>query len=173
MTDETPVDLVDLLSKPMSDFPDRPNLPGGRTFYGKLISITAGNSRLKQTPLFHFAVRLTDPGKDVTAGEMEAIESAGFSLGDYPCGADFYLTPNSRTILRRFLTSLGFSSSNTFLENLKLDEASGLPTEASQEAIRGLDVLIKTPPADDQGRVFLNNVASEGLISGLAEVKKT
>jgi hypothetical protein len=166
MADET-LDFRDLLSAPMSDYPDRPNLPPGKTFYGKLVSITAGASKNKGTPLFHFDVRLTDPGSDVPKTDLDKLAAAGFGLDAYQCGADFYLLPTTMVFLRRFLISLGFSENVTFREALKLDSQTGEPTSDTQETIRGLDVIIKTPPADAQGRVFLNNVASEGSIAGV------
>ena len=152
------VDLRDLLNKPLSDFPDLPDLPAGKHFYGKLIGIKADHSRDKKTPFFNFSVRLTDPGEDVTDVEKNAITNAGFSLADYQCGANFYLTPNAMRILRRFLSSLGFPDSASFREALSLDPETGNPTPESVEKIRGLDVLVKLPAAGDNGRVYLQNV---------------
>ncbi len=158
-SNNTTVDLRDLLDKPGTDFPDRPNLPGGRYFYGRLIGIEAGHSKNKQTPLFHFDVRLTDAGKDVLSEEMEKVTSAGYSLADFRCGRDFYLTPNAMPMLWGFLESLGFQRTSGLRDTLSLDR-DGLPTSATVDKIRGRDVLIKTPPADDRGRVFINNVDS-------------
>ena len=159
MSDETPLDIRDLLSKPLSDFPDRPNLPGGRHFYGKLTSFAATFSKTKKTPGYHVGIRLTDPGADVTKAELDVISNAGFAVGDYEVGSDFWLTPGSMVFLRRFLVSLGFPESASFVENLGLDN-DGNPTPATQDKIRGLDVIVATPPADDQGRVFTNNLDS-------------
>lgn len=164
MANET-IDYRDLLQKPLANFPDRPNLEPGKILYGKLVSITAGASKQKGTPLFHFDVRFTDPGADYPKASLDKLSAAGFSLADYTCGADFYLVPGAMVFLRRFLVSLGFSENVTFREALKLTDT-GEPTMDSQEVIRGMDVIIRTPPADDQGRVFLNNVASEGMIAG-------
>jgi hypothetical protein len=165
MADET-LNLRDLLEVPLTNFPDRPNLPAGKTFYGKLVTIVAGSSEQKETPYYGFEIRLTDPGNDVPQAAMKALSDAGFSLADYNCGARFYLTKGSMIFLRRFLLSLGFDENSSVRESLKLDDA-WMPTPESQEIIRGRDVLIKTPPADDQGRVFLNNVNSEGSITGV------
>lgn len=162
MSDST-IDLRDLLSKPLSDFPDRPNLPGGKHFYGKIIGIGTTHSKVKGTPGYHVAVRLTDPGQDVTEAEKAKIADAGFNIADYEVGSDFWITPGSMTFLRRFLISLGFPENASFMENLSLDPH-GNPTPETVEKVRGLDVIIRTPPADDQGRVFLNNVDS---ISGV------
>src|SRR5215471_14350638 len=162
---EDVVDFRDLLNQPMSDFPDLPDLPAGKTFYGKLIQMTAGSSRNKGTPLFHFDVRLTDPGQDVPKESLAKITDAGFSLADYTVGADFYLTQNAMKMLRRFVSSIGFSPNVSFTEALHLAE-DGTPTSETQDAIRGIDVMIKTPPLTDTGRVYTNNVASDGMITG-------
>ena len=154
---DNPTDLRELLGKPMSDFPDLPNLPGQKWFYGKLLSMSAGHSSKKMTPLYRFTLRITDPGKDVTSAELKAVADAGFSLADYDVGADFYLTPNAMKMFRRLVTSLGFSENLSFIEALSLDDDCN-PTQQTQEKIRGLDVMFRTPPADDQGRVFLNHV---------------
>lgn len=156
MSDDT-IDLRDLLNRPLSDFPDRPNLPGGKHFYGKITNFAATHSRVKGTPGYHVGVRITDPGQDVTEAEKTKIADAGFSLADYEAGSDFWLTPNSMVFLRRFMNSLGFPEGASLTQALSLDE-NGNPTPETIDKLRGLDVLIKTPPADDQGRVFLNNV---------------
>lgn len=158
-------DFRELLNQPMSDFPDLPDLPPSVTFFGKLIGMGAGFSSQKKTPLFHFDVRLTDPGKDVPPDALKKITDAGFSLADYTVGADFYLTKNAMKMFRRFVTSLGFSVNASFRDALYLAE-DGSPTSETQERVRGLDVIIKTPPMTENGRVYTNNVASEGTISG-------
>lgn len=165
MSDD-PINLIELLNKPLSDFPDLPNLPGQKWFYGKLTGVEAQHSRQKQTPFYHFSIRITDPGKDVTQAELAAITNAGFSLADYEAGANFYVTPNAMKMLRRFLSSLGFPENASFVEALALDPETGNPTAATQEKIRGRDVMFRTPQADDQKRVYLNNV---DMISGQIE----
>jgi hypothetical protein len=150
----------------MNDFPDLPDLPAGKTFYGKLLSLSAGQSSQKLTPLFHFDVRITDPGADVSPDVIKKIADSGFSLSDYNVGADFYLTPNAMKMLRRFLGTLGFSSNVTFREALHLTEK-GEPTQETQEIVRGKDVMIKMPQMNENGRVYTNNVASGGFISGV------
>jgi hypothetical protein len=157
MADENTPDLLELLKKPMSEFPDLPNLPPKKHFYGKLLGMTAGHSSQKQTPLYNFKIRITEPGKDVTASELATITDAGFSLSDYEVGANFYLTQNALKMLRAFLSSLGFPPNVSFYDNLKLDEV-GNPTPDTQEAIRGLDVMFAVPQPGDNGRVFLGNV---------------
>lgn len=163
---DAPVDFRDLLNQPMSDFPDLPDLAPGKTYYGKLIGMSAGASRQKQTPLFHFDVRLTDPGPDVPKESLDKLSEGGFSLADYTVGADFYLTTNAMKMLRRFITSLGFSPNVSFAEALHLAET-GEPTAETQDILRGKDVIIKTPPMNEQGRVYANNVASDGTIGGI------
>lgn len=148
-----PIDLRDLLNKPLGDYPDRPNLPGAKTFFGKLVKVETDHSRQKKTPLFRFFARLTDPGKDVTQAEMKAVADAGFSLADYEVFAEYYVTPNAMPIFRRFVESLGFPPNVTFVESLKLDENCN-PTQETQELIRGKDVICRTQAPDDQGRVF-------------------
>lgn len=167
MPNDEVVNFRDLLNQPMSDFPDMPDLPPQKTFYGKLISMTADRSREKQTPFFHFDVRLTDPGRDVDEASLKKLSDAGFSLADYPVGANFYLTQRAMTMFRRFVVSLGFSPNESFAEALKLNPDSGEPTPATQDIIRGLDVMIKTPPMAENGRVYTMNVSSEGQISGV------
>jgi hypothetical protein len=163
---DAPVDFRDLLKQPMSDFPDMPDLPPAKTFYGKLIGMNADASSVKGTPFFHFDVRLTDPGKDVDEAMLKKIVDAGFSLADYTVGANFYLTPRAMTMFRRFVTSLGFSPNISFHEALRLNDETGEPTAETLEVIRGLDVMIKTPPMAENGRVYANNVTSDGMISG-------
>lgn len=152
MADE-PTDFRDLLSKPLADFPDRPNLPGNKHFFGKLIGMSAGHSTNKGTPLYKFDVRLTDPGEDVRPEEIKKITDAGFNLADYQVFSNFYLTPNAMVMFRRFLISLGFNEASSFKENLSLADT-GEPTAETIDKIRGLDVLVKTQPADENGRVF-------------------
>lgn len=157
MAEEQTTDIIDLLKKPMDDFPDLPSLPPQKWFYGKLIGVTAGHSSKKETPLYNFEIRITEPGKDVTPAELNAIESEGFTLADYKAAANMYLTPNSLRMLRTFLSSLGFPTNVSFFENLRLDE-SGLPTQDTQDLIRGKDVTFRTPARGDNGRVYLGNV---------------
>lgn len=148
------LDLRELLAKPLGDFPDLPDLPANKTFYGKIINITAGVSSQKQTPFFRLGVRLTDPGKDVTDAEIEKIKSAGFSLADYNVWADFYLTPNAMKMFRRFMDTLGFPSNIPLVEMLKLNPENLEPTDETQELFRGRDVIVRTGQLDDKGRVY-------------------
>lgn len=166
MADGETTNFLDLLQRPLSDFPDRPNLPGAKYFYGKLVSVEAGASEQKETPMLLFKVKLTDPGQDVPKEALDKIANLGFTLADYDVGARFYLTRGAMVFLHRFLTSLGFGEGVTFIEALRLNPTTGEPTDDTQDLIRGMDVMVKTPPADDQGRVFLNNVSSEGSIVG-------
>lgn len=149
------MDLRSLLTSPLSDFPDLPDLPGGKHFYGKIVGVESKNSSQKGTPFYQFNVRFTDPGKDVTKEELDKITSAGFSLADYQPYASFYLTPAAMKIIRRFMDSLGFPASASIVENLSLDDNFN-PTAATIEKIRGLDVLCRTQKADEQGRVYMN-----------------
>ena len=155
MSDNPPIDLRDLLSKPMSDFPDLPDLPSAKHFYGKILQMTSGHSTQKKTPFYQFDVRLTDPGEDVTPAELKKIADAGFSLSDYQVYAQLYLTPNTMRQLRRFVQSLGFPPNISFVENLKLDEGCN-PTSETQDVVRGLDVLVKTQSMAENGRVYNN-----------------
>jgi hypothetical protein len=156
MANET-VDLRDLLTAPLSNFPDKPNLPANKSFYGKILNMEATHSKVKGTPGFHVSVRLTDPGSDVTPSDLQKLSDAGLSLADYEVGSDFWLTPGSMTFLRRFLTSIGISENVSTAEALHLDEHFN-PTSETRDIVRGLDVAIKTPPADAEGRVFTNNL---------------
>lgn len=164
MADE-PVDFRDLLAKPLGDFPDRPSLPGNKTFFGKLVSIGAGVSSQKGTPFFRFDARLTDGGQDVKKSDLDAIVAAGFGLGDYDVWAEFYLTPGAMPMLRSFLESIGFSGSSTFKEALKLND-SGEPTAESQDAIRGLDIICRTQAPGDNGRVYGRLASMAGSKTG-------
>lgn len=166
MADEQ-VDFRDLLAKPLGDFPDRPSLPGLKTFYGKLVSVSAGLSSQKKTPFFRFDARLTDGGKDVRKEDLNQIVASGFSLADYEVWAEFYLTPGAMPMLRSFLETLGFNGSTTFKEALKLNDQ-GEPTADSQEAIRGLDIVCRTQAPGDNGRVYgrLDMMAGTGEKSG-------
>ncbi len=158
MSDDT-VNLQELLDKPLGEFPDMPDLPAQKHFYGKLTGeVTPGHSRNKGTPFFKFGIKLTDPGNDVTQADLAAMRDLGFSLADYEAGADFYLTPGAMKMLRRFLGSLGFPVESVGTRaTMKLD-AEGYPTEATKDVFRGLDVLIRTPAAGTNGRVYLQNV---------------
>lgn len=152
-----PVDLRDLLDKTSLDFPDRPNLPGSKYFYGRLVKMSSILSTKKETPGYQFDIRITDPGKDVSPVDMAAIRDAGFTLADYDCNTTLWLTKAAMPRMRRFLDSLGFDPNKTFREKLALDEKFN-PTDRSQELIRGKEIMFQTPAADDQGRVFLNGV---------------
>jgi len=138
----------------MGDYPDMPDLPPAKTFFGKLVSVAADVSREKKTPFFRFTARITDPGKDVTESELEKIKSAGFSLADYNVTSDHYLTPNSMRMFRRFMESLGFPPNVSFVDALKLNPETLNPTEETQELIRGKDVIMRTPAMDGNGRVY-------------------
>lgn len=151
---DSPVNFLDLLKQPPSAHPDRPNLPGAKTFYGKIASMEADSSTVKHTPLYRFRCRLTDPGPDVTPEELRAITSSGFNLGDYDVFMEFYITPNAMPIFRRFYQSIGFSDSVPYMSGLKLGEEDGIPTAETQEVIRGIDVVVRTQAADDKGRVY-------------------
>lgn len=152
MSDDV-LDLRDLLSKPGSDFPDLPDLPPAKTFFGKLLGVTADHSSVKKTPFFRFDIRLTDPGADVTEADLKPVKEGGFSLADYTFNADFYLTPNAMKMLRRFNDSLGFPSNVPIAELMKLDDNCN-PTQETQELYRGRDVIVRTGPKDDKGRVY-------------------
>jgi len=152
---DSPVDLRDLLDAPGTDFPDRPNLPGNKHFFGKLIDIKAGHSRNKGTPQFEFGVRLTDPGKDVSREDLAPIFDAGFNLADYNVTYVFYLTPKAMPMLWSFLESVGFQRTLGLRQALSL-APDGNPTAETIDKIRGLDVLCKTQPKDENGRVYSN-----------------
>lgn len=153
--------FLELLQKPMSDFPDMPNLPGDSFFFGKLLGVSAGHSSQKETPLFNFEIRPTAPGKDVPAKALEDMVNGGFTLADYTVQAQFYLTPKAMTMFRRFVVSLGFPESTPFIEALALNPETGEPTEETQERVRGKNVMFKTQsPYGDQKIVFLSKVAS-------------
>lgn len=151
---EETVDFRDLLRQPMANFPDRPNLPGGKHFYGKLTKCSFDYSTRQGTPYLQFDARLTDPGNDVPSEAMDELAKAGLSLADYDTYSRFYLTPRAMPMLRRFLETLGFPQGN-FDKQLKLSKQCE-PTAETQEVVRGLDVLVRTQLADEQGRVFPN-----------------
>lgn len=155
MADNDTVSLRDLLEAPMSEFPDLPDLPPKKTFYGKLAGMSSGHSSQKGTPLFHVEVRLTDAGNDVPPAWLEELKRLGLSLSDYSPFRDFFLTPGSMKFFRRFSDSLGFDPNKNVRENFKLDENYN-PTAETQDLIRGRDVLCITQAAGDNGRVFLN-----------------
>ncbi len=148
------LDLRELLNKPAGDFPDLPDLPPAKTFYGKIIGMVPGLSTQKQTPYFEFKVRLTDPGEDVDKREMDKIREAGFSLADYDTIAQFYLTPNAMKMFRRFQESLGLPINVPIVEVWKLDPQTLNPTDETQDLIRGRDVICRTGAKDDKGRVY-------------------
>lgn len=162
MADET-VDFRELLEAPLSNFPDRPPLPADALFDGKLIGCSAGVSSVKGTPYLRFPVRLTDPGPQVPASAMKTITDAGFTLADYDVWSDFYLTKAAMPMLRAFLLSLGFSESMSTKEQLKLDDNYS-PTEATQEAVQGIDVKAQTGKADVNGRVYSNLARLAGTV---------
>ncbi len=152
MTEET-LDMRDLLHSPLSDFPDRPSLPAKALFYGKLIGLGADRSSQKQTPFLKFSVRLTEPGREVPLSAMNAIETGGFSLSDYDVWAEFYITKPAMPMLRGFLDSIGLGG-KSFVEALKLDPETCVPTAESQDVVRGIDVVCYTPEKGDNGRVY-------------------
>jgi hypothetical protein len=160
MSDPTePVDLAGLLDKPMGEFLDLPDLPAKKTFYGKITGVYADRSSRKETPLYRFTAKLTDPGADVPAKVIEDLKKQGFTLSDYEASANFYLTPNAMKILRRFLETLGFSPAVSIRANMKID-TDGNPTAETQDVFRDRDVIIRTPEAADNGKVYLQNVDS-------------
>jgi hypothetical protein len=157
--------LRDLLEKPSTDFPDTPDLPGGKTFFGKLLDMSSGFSRNKGTPHFRFNIRLTDPGKDVPVDWLDNLKKLGLSLGDYNTYQDFYLTPNAMKIFSRFSDSLGFDPNKSTRERFKLDENYN-PTAETQDLIRGREVICTTQAKGDNGRVFLNLDRIAGIKRG-------
>lgn len=167
---DDPVNLGDLLNKPSSAYPDRPQLPGGKTFFGKLTgSIEAKESTVKGTPYYELGVRLTDPGKDIPPGALDALAKEGFSLADYDMVAQFYLTGKAMPMFRQFCDSLGLDESKTFIEKLALNPENYEPTADTTEILRGKDVIIRTQKADENGRVY-NRVDN---IAGLPASAKT
>ena len=157
MSDD-PINLQELLDKSSLDFPDMPSLPEKKTFFGKLTGeVTAGHSKEKKTPFFHFGIKLTDAGKDVTPTDLAAVTAAGFSLGDYSCGVDYYLTPNAMVMFRRFCDSIGLDPNKSFREKLKLAQ-DGNPTSDTVELLRGIDVMCVTPEKGTNGRVYAANM---------------
>lgn len=164
MADENdPINLQELLDSKDEDYPDRPELPEKCTFYGKLTGeIKADLSKNKQTPYYHIGIKLTDPDKSVPAAAMKAITDAGFNLSDYEAGVDFYLTPKSMVMFRRFCQSIGLPVDQTYREKLKLD-AKGNPTKDTMDVLRDIDVVCRTPAKGDNGRVYILNM---DMVSG-------
>lgn len=155
---DDPIDLQALLDTTDSDYPDRPDLPEKKTFFGRLTGeIKADLSKEKKTPFYHLGIALTDPGKDVTPVEMKVITDAGFNLSDYEAGVDFYLTPKSMVMFRRFCQSIGLDPNKTYREKLKLDQY-GNPTQDTVEILRGIDVICQTPEKGTTGRVYIQNM---------------
>lgn len=166
MSDNTsdPINLQELLDSHDSDYPDRPELPEKKTFFGALTGeIRADLSKNKGTPFYHIGIRLTDPGKDVSASELSAITNAGFNLSDYEAGVDFYLTPKSMVMFRRFCESIGLDPNLSYREKLKLDER-GNPTNETVEVLRDIPVVCRTPARGDNGRVYIQNM---DMVSGV------
>lgn len=143
MADNETVDLRELLSRPMSDFPDLPDLPPKQDFFGKIIGIESKLSSNKQTPFFQINARLTDPGPHVTTAMLKPITDGGFTLADYEVWCEFYLTPKAMIMFRRFLSSLGFAENLNFIIALKLDDNLN-PTPATIELLTGMDVVCRT-----------------------------
>lgn len=157
------LDIRELLDAPLSNFPDLPNLPGGKWFHATIIGMEAGRSTVKGTPFFRFPCRITEPGKDVTEAEMQKVKDAGVSLADYNAGADFYLTKDAMRMFRRFLTSTGVPENVSVREALKLGTDINNPiTPETIELVKGTPVMVKTPLPDGQGRVFTRNIEMIG-----------
>lgn len=152
MTIETPTDLREMLSRPMSDFPDLPDLPPKADFFGKLVGVQSKLSSKKETPFFQFDARLVEPGPNVSPAALKTITDGGFTLADYQVWCEFYLTPNSIRMFRRFLTSLGFAENLNFIVAMKLDDNLN-PTPDTMEIFRGMDVVCRTQDLYN-GRVF-------------------
>lgn len=152
MADET-ANFHELLDAPLSDFPERPTLPGLALFSGMLIGCTAGVSSQKGTPFLRFDVRLTDPGPSVPASAMKLISDAGFTLADYDVWGEFYLTKNAMPMLRTFLLSIGLNESMSTKEQLKLDDTYS-PTPETQEVVQGCEVVCQTQAVGSNGRVY-------------------
>lgn len=156
-SDNAPVNFIDLLNKPLSDS-QRPNLPGSKHFYGRIIAVEDGESSTKKTPCIRFRVRLTDPSEDVTDEEMKKITDKGMNLSDYEVYADFYWVPRAMFMLDNFLVSLGAPENANKLEVLSVEvsDPNRPPrvTSTTNDKFRGLEVICKTGAADDQGRVF-------------------
>lgn len=155
MADNDTLSLRDLLEKPMSEFPDLPDLPAKKSFFGKLRAMSAGHTRTQGLPLYHIEVQLIDPGKDVPQTWLDDLKKAGFTLGDYNVYRDFVLSPNAMKFFRRFSDSIGMDPNKSTRENYKLDENYN-PTTETQDVIRGKDVLCITQDAGDNGRVYFN-----------------
>ncbi len=64
-----------------------------------------------------------------------------------------FAIPNAMPIFRRFVESLGFPPNINFVDALKLDPECN-PTQDTQELVRGRDVICRTQPKDDKGRVY-------------------
>lgn len=165
MSDDTDL-FLDFLSRPMSEFPDKPNLPANKHFYGKLVSLEMAQARNeRKTPMYRFRIQITDPSPDVPRDWLDQIKNLGFSLSDFIVTADFFATFEARQFLKRFVISLGFAENVNVGHALRLSMTggtAGMPTEESQEAIRGLEVYFQTRAPDEKGRVF-NNVDSTAI----------
>lgn len=155
-----PINLQDLLDTTSLDYPEQPSLPEKKTFFGVLTGeMTASHSK-NGHPYFHFGIKLTEPGKDVTATDLASITAAGFSLGDYTCGVDFYLIPQPRFVLEifhRFLDSIGLDPNKGIREKLRLAK-DGNPTPDTANVLRGIPVMCVTPAKGTNGRVYSNNM---------------
>lgn len=157
-----PLDLRDLLDKTSNDFPDLPDFPAEKSFFGRILSIYADRSSQKHTPFFGIKIRLTDPGDDVPKEWMENLRASGFTLADYEPICRFYLTPAAMKMFRRFADSIGKPPQAKFFEWLKLNPETLEPTDETQELLRGTEVFCRTKPVGDNGRVYsgeLNSVA--------------
>jgi hypothetical protein len=168
MSDQNaPVNFLELLAEPLSNFVRKPNLPGEKTFFGKILRIEAGKGRPpNEYPLYRVHVRLTDPGPDVSKETINALREAGYNLGDFEVYRDFYLNSRgSLAFLKDFVETLGFPTNVDVFTVLKIDRQTGLPTPETQTLLQGRDVVGMTGPANEKGQVWPN-------LNSLAGVKR-
>ncbi len=159
MSDQNaPVNFLELLAEPMDNFVRKPNLPGEKTFFGKILRIEAGKGRPpNEYPLYRLQVRLTDPGPDVPKESIKALAEAGYNLTDFEVYRDFYLNSrNALAFLTEFVKTLGFPTNIDIFTALKIDRVSGLPTAETQTLLQGRDVVCTTGKANEKGQVWPN-----------------
>jgi hypothetical protein len=114
--DDLPIDFREMLAKPIGDWEGQNLLPTGY-YYGECVDVLTGRSNNKKTLYFGFICQVHEPGPQMEAKDLKAIETV--TLTDYefprrerlgtglPAG-QIWITPGSMNMNREFFTSMGF-----------------------------------------------------------------
>lgn len=113
---DMPVDLREMIAKPIGEWESNPLLPVGH-YFGEVIDVLTGLSKVKETRWFAFICQPREFGPDIDAAARAEMGDTNLSDYEFPrresCGTglpagQIWITPNAMAMNREAFTTLGF-----------------------------------------------------------------